>query len=1800
MKNDKLQENLLINDKNDAIISSIIEEFRVSSFKIVPEFSINKYLKDKKVRINSIVIGIVGTTPERIYIGSNTNIIFVFNLDGQKVDEIEVDCETEIIDLFITNVTEEVTGNNLIVSTTDNLIIFFEAEDGENYKELSETIDERQDDITAFFPLCNKESYDKKFLFVGYSSGEVKSISYDSIRDRNSIIDIIKEEDIIDREDIVGICGSFNLLDSKMGIIIAYKNGVLLLYNETYQLPIKHDLKKAIEKMFFLESENALIIITDEYEITYFSIDPEGFHFKWNYRPDSLGTAIVPDGQGNFYVLFEDNGLIYRFNSQGNMKFSSDPSINGTSGQIWDNYIYITSNEGEIAKFKIISSEAANISLNRLYDAYNAQLSNLINEDDFAVWFNEEFEQPEREPYFIEYLNDCLENNIFNDTILNNIIYLFANKKYDTEIASGLKEKIGSSFLLKENLISKFSNTIIARELAGYDSETTIELDIENNADNLVLSNPDYIQYISQMEKLLVNKIDVLWNRHLVDSDEIIDVTIFHDPFFENETQILAATKKGMVALIDKNTGQIIWHFNINMDDGIINNILVTDICHDSRKEIILGLENYRNSIIIITESTTKYDGNKINFNLQKLNLIWGENYSNKDNYNLFQAHCYSPGIANKTVHKVSSFDFDKDGLDDLIISSENGSFNVFYFDRDGRQNIKTSKIQIIENDEEENEDILDFCFVRNLDETISLYTGSQTGKIEKHNFNGIKFEKEKLLLSEERYGKEARVTDLLITEINKKRCIIFSSEDNFVYCLHENLEYKWSFKATGNINSIALADIEGSKYIFCASDDNMGNIIALDFNGNKVWDFPFYKPLQKIFSYDNFLVIADSDGFIYLAKIINNKEIVGKIEVSIKNISIDNRSLLTNHNEFLRIYACRNLIEKNHFSDVTLSEIRSKIDDRYEFTSRVRHEVIILIANAVLTSGNKQSLLGLLIKPVLDEDNSEEVRLESVKSFIRFFDLYKAHEFDIEQILHCVVHDKNEYVKAYIAGELGQLFLNNKELHHTVWSTTKHFLEVNIEEDWVITETFSSIIRILNYTDDIQVINNVIRDVFELEIEKDIYSKFKKKIFNRVALILFEIYESIYHADLVKLNENIKDLNLWVDENGINALDKDEFISFKDMINLTNYALVEDNLDELIKDKYLFKLVEKYYNRFENLNGINHSLKEYSESTKTNEKFRIISQIQQEIKEFAASKAGSIQSKFDLNLLSLVIESKIGKMIEENLLFLLESVNLEIEIEDKAVIINQQGYVDLSFELINNGSKKVDEIDISIKEDTHYKIINEPDYVGDLMKGEKKRVYLTINPKITSGKLEVYISVTFKNCKQNIIKKIQFNVKEELITVWVDIPDIFLSGPPIEDDKIFIGREKQIKEIINSIEKGESVFVMGHRRMGKTSLIKYVQRNYLEKKEKYIPVFISAEKLEYSDTKWFLYSLFTIASTFDEILIEKNIFEEEYLEKKLEAIKKNGINEYNELFSRILKKIKKLNKVLVFVIDEYPIIHDKISKGFIDSEFTSKLRGYIQHNSSEFNIIYSGASSLKYIRSDYSSNIMGVGNCVEATFFNEEEVKTLISRPLNNLLKFDPSAFKYLMDLTCGHPLFTQKILDVLVKTMNNQRKGYTVFKEHIEHILPSIIETTGYLSSFWDKGTDNIEKESIVEDVSEAIKSRDLKWNKRDLKLASAYKHLIISFIADNWLINKNGVQYESLFSSIDQAFKDQKINRIIFDEVLMILTANDDILLFKNNLYFIKVGLFREWIINRNLTFDKVKDSINEQYLEGGENE
>lgn len=398
----------------------------------------------------------------------------------------------------------------------------------------------------------------------------------------------------------------------------------------------------------------------------------------------------------------------------------------------------------------------------------------------------------------------------------------------------------------------------------------------------------------------------------------------------------------------------------------------------------------------------------------------------------------------------------------------------------------------------------------------------------------------------------------------------------------------------------------------------------------------------------------------------------------------------------------------------------------------------------------------------------------------------------------------------------------------------------------------------------------------------------------------------------------------------------------------------------------------------------------------------------------------------------------------------------------------------------------------------------------------------------------------------------------------WVKIPNPYIFGIPIQCDEIFVGREVLIKRIIMKLESNP-VWVIGQRRMGMTSLLLYIQRHYF-KSNIFVSVFLSVEKIVFSSMNDFLFS-FCRPITYE--LEELQYISEEMSEKYLEKIRENGLNNFAAFFERVFRILGKQNRTLVLLIDHHLIIHDAIVKGKIDPQFSSYLGGYLKFYTKEFKIIYSGSSNTETRKSVYSNNVMNTGKYIVVPFLEANDVLKLINKPLNNRMQFEDAAFDCLMDLTFGQPFLCQVILSYLVDKLNKEKTGCLIKKDTIEDGINYYLDQAPHIGDFWYR----------------KVFSEKFNWSIDEEETALIYKHLIISAITDKWGKSKSGLSKEELYSVLELALKEiHKINPLILSEVIFILAGSDDWLKLIDGKYFIKIGLYREWLIKKmNFTFN-----------------
>jgi len=1762
-----------IKDHN-LVIENSIDYLRENSFNEIWKKSISDILDEEDININSLIIGKVGELPDRIYVGANTNMVLIYDLFGKYIDSIELNESEKVKKLRIVDVTNHF-GNELIIQTYDDSVLFYKVNHKGDFEEEKFSIRDRTSSITALFAIKNNEEYSP--IFIGDSKGNVLKNNYLNLGISEKAKSILHESDTLVGETISAISGSNKLVRDNFGLVVGYKNGQILLLNSKYDVISKYDIDREIENIYIAEKNQSIIITTDDCNIYHFSISDDILVNNWSYYFNSTISTIITNSQIDtnieFFVISENNGTISCFEKNGNFILTGDKSFEGTTGVFFEQKLFLASRVGEISQFEIIAQPKYKEIQKLIYDSYNS-ICLSKSDSSFNEFFNAEFESNENVDYFKLFLINYLTNKP-EEQVIDKIIKLFQQRWFNTNMAEGLIRKIISGSNLKNIFLERFKETVVSNQIIDFIDE----IEKKRNETNLFgraegILKKDILKYIDMMCELRIHKLDKIWMNNILEDDHIVGIKLFHDPYANDSFQILIATQKGSVLLLNRQTGQIIWSFKLDREAGTITNMDVADICNDGILEIVLGLKNAHNSIIILSTNSEKFNSGD-----NEVKLKWTNEKEQRNLFKLYLTKCNVSGINYDAIHNVQCFDFDNNGVKDLIISSANGTFNIFIFENNNRTKITPRTESIKLHDDED--DVLVFELISEANQQITLYTGSSAGNIEKHTYKGGKF-----LFTENSFTeRDAKVTDIVYAEIKNEKLLFFSSEDNFIYCLNDNLEYKWAFKTRAEVKSIRVSRFNNEDLIFTISKD--GYLYALDAFGNKKWSYFFMSkngsssPLDQFYVENDEIIVADSDGNVHLLQLKDTIEIIEKMDKDLADCDLDLNSLIDNQTTNVRVFAIRKLLATNPDKE-TLDKIILLLSDENEPEEIVRCETIKILTRYLLRKDIVSKELSKALVETL-KDFSPDVRIEGVQSLFTLIEKHISNNIDISTCFVKLADDEDNYVKEYFAGALNKFETNNEETLLAKWNALSSLIKFNIEEEWILNEAASSIGNFLSIISNPDLLTKYIIELFEYDFEDETFERILNKIPSSKIAALFDVYFQIVFGDSSKIREAFESLLKECSDE-----DRKTFKLFIDKIQSFLDIVDQILLNDIINDDLLYKFGKAINNSSFSLDSLINILKDYSREDNTSERIITLNFASSAIATISTDK--TVLNIIDRQLFVLAVEVHVSNLISGRSTFHMENVELDIEMENREIVLNENGIADINFNITNNGYTKIEEIEIIVKLDRQSKfdIIENIGEIGELIKSQSKKVYFKLKPKVI-GNLEIFFEITYKGCEDSITESKRIFIKEIIHREWQVIPNPYRSGIPIDNDDIFVGRESLIQEVLIAIKK-DPVFIMGHRRMGKTSLVKYIQRNYLTTDE-YLPIFFSAEKMVFSSMNDFLFSF---SRPIANDLVRMKVITKDQKDDYLKAIRANGLIDFGVFFDDILYEISDLGKVLILIIDEYPKIHEQVDLKKIDEQFISNLRGYMQNNSNEFRMIYTGASSLKYLKSQYSSNIMGVGKSIEVSFLTEEDIKELISKPLNNQMQFEDSAFQYLMELSNGQPFLVQVILNYLVDKLNREKKGSMVFKEAIEEGVVYFLNQSLHLKYDWG----NLGEDHDGDDTSDnRFFSSNLTWSKNEEKIAKAYKQLIITSLTDNWKKSKNGLTKKEIFERLENGLSDfQKIDISIFDETLNLMSSTSDILKMNNNLFFIKIGLFREWVINKmNFSFDKtlleVKHIINQ---------
>jgi hypothetical protein len=272
----------------------------------------------------------------------------------------------------------------------------------------------------------------------------------------------------------------------------------------------------------------------------------------------------------------------------------------------------------------------------------------------------------------------------------------------------------------------------------------------------------------------------------------------------------------------------------------------------------------------------------------------------------------------------------------------------------------------------------------------------------------------------------------------------------------------------------------------------------------------------------------------------------------------------------------------------------------------------------------------------------------------------------------------------------------------------------------------------------------------------------------------------------------------------------------------------------------------------------------------------------------------------------------------------------------------------------------------------------------------------------------------------QEALLEITAEVGEAAITQPVQNP--YVIGDPVEG-ALFVGRDdimRQLQELWLMGTHLQSVVIYGHRRMGKTSILKNVAQVLgAGLRVAYVNLLKSAGADNLSDV---------LLSISDQVAATLAIPPPSDAEMTISPAR---------TFERFLQRATNglaEGEGLIIALDEFEKIEELIRAGTLETSFWDYLRGLVQ-DSSKVGYALAGLHSLEEMSSDYSKPFFASLINIKVDFFKQATVQTLLPNPGGDFpLDYDRDALDLIYGLTAGQPYLTQLLGFQLVRRYNDQ----------------------------------------------------------------------------------------------------------------------------------------------------------------------
>jgi hypothetical protein len=139
-------------------------------------------------------------------------------------------------------------------------------------------------------------------------------------------------------------------------------------------------------------------------------------------------------------------------------------------------------------------------------------------------------------------------------------------------------------------------------------------------------------------------------------------------------------------------------------------------------------------------------------------------------------------------------------------------------------------------------------------------------------------------------------------------------------------------------------------------------------------------------------------------------------------------------------------------------------------------------------------------------------------------------------------------------------------------------------------------------------------------------------------------------------------------------------------------------------------------------------------------------------------------------------------------------------------------------------------------------------------------------------------------------------------------------------------------------------------------------------------------------------------------------------------------------------------------MFDEFEELQKRVEDGKLDAEVFPHLRNLMQHEQ-PLDFVFAGTHKLEELGAEYWSILFNIASYKKITFLSHDDAQRLITEPVKPNLEYDPLAIERIIDVTGGHPYFTQVICHELVSYHNETQRSYLTAND-VAAVLDRIVE--------------------------------------------------------------------------------------------------------------------------------------------------